>query len=140
VAEGRTREFSSFGWQGAVPNPQDPASFERSKLDWRELAQPAHAELLEWYRALIRLRRAKPALPARAAGREKAAVKFDAAAGWLTFAHGGVLCVFNFAAAAQRVPLPGGGWELALASDGRQATSADEVPARGTLIFAPGGV
>ena len=37
VSEGRRREFAAFGWDPqAVPDPQDPATFERSKLDWTE--------------------------------------------------------------------------------------------------------
>jgi maltooligosyltrehalose trehalohydrolase len=56
VAEGRAREFSSFKWQGEVPNPQDPNTFLRSKLDWREMTEPPHAELFEWHRQLIQLR------------------------------------------------------------------------------------
>ena len=111
VAEGRSKEFSSFRWQGAVPNPQELQTFERSKLDWSELSRPPHAQLFDWYRRLIRLRNEKMTGPS-GTGRGKAAVKFDGRAGWLTFVHGGVLCVFNFAAAAQRVRLPSGEWEI----------------------------
>jgi maltooligosyltrehalose trehalohydrolase len=110
VAEGRSREFSAFRWQGAVPNPQDVQTFERSKLDWSELAQAPHAELYEWYRQLIRLRRSK------VDDGGKATVKFDAKRGWLRFTHGGLLAVFNLAPHAQHVPLPAGEWELALRS------------------------
>ena len=35
TAEGRIAEFARMGWDPAVvPDPQDPATFERSKLDW----------------------------------------------------------------------------------------------------------
>ena len=60
VAEGRRREFD-LGDQ-PPPDPQDPATFERSKLDWSEPAKDEHAELLEWYRSLIALRRSTPDL------------------------------------------------------------------------------
>lgn len=64
VTEGRRAEFSSFGWDPSeVPDPQDPATFERSKLDWDELARSPHREILEWYRTLIDLRRRVPGLP-----------------------------------------------------------------------------
>jgi maltooligosyltrehalose trehalohydrolase len=134
VAEGRSKEFSSFGWQGAVPNPQKMQTFERSKLDWSEMSRPPHAQLFEWYRRLIRLRNEKMTGPS-GTGRGKAAVKFDARAGWLTLVHGGVLCVFNFAAAAQRVRLPSGEWDLALRSDMKEAEPLDGVPGRTTLIY-----
>jgi len=54
VSEGRPREFAEFGWTD-VPDPQDPATFERSRLQW--LRGPENLEMLAWYRALIQLRR-----------------------------------------------------------------------------------
>lgn len=63
VRVGRRAEFAAFGWPPeAVPDPQDPATFERSRLDWTELQQPRHQQLLSWHRELIRLRRQLPAL------------------------------------------------------------------------------
>jgi maltooligosyltrehalose trehalohydrolase len=137
VAEGRRKEFSSFRRHVAlaVPNPQDLETFERSKLRWSELDEPAHADLCDWYRRLIRLRRARWGGPTRTASRRKPAVKFDAKAGWLTVVRDDVLCVLNFADAAQRVPMPPGEWDLGLRSDMREGQSAQEVPARATLIF-----
>jgi len=51
VVEGRRQEFAQFGFQD-TPDPEDPATFERSKLQW----QPGN-EMWEWYRELLRLRR-----------------------------------------------------------------------------------
>ena len=63
VRTGRRREFSRHGWRAEdVPDPMDPATFERSKLNWAERDQPGHAELLALYRELIRLRRERPEL------------------------------------------------------------------------------
>nr|WP_201468947.1 malto-oligosyltrehalose trehalohydrolase [Microbacterium hydrocarbonoxydans] len=63
TAEGRIGEFAKMGWDPAkVPDPQDPGTFERSHLDWREREAPAHAALLELYRRLIALRRHNPDL------------------------------------------------------------------------------
>jgi maltooligosyltrehalose trehalohydrolase len=63
VRNGRRREFASHGWaESEVPDPQDPATFERSKLDWSEPTRPGHAEILDLYRRLIALRRARPEL------------------------------------------------------------------------------
>lgn len=63
VSVGRRSEFAAFGWRpDDVPDPQDPATFMRSKLDWDEPRTGAGADLLEWYRGLIRLRRTVPAL------------------------------------------------------------------------------
>jgi maltooligosyltrehalose trehalohydrolase len=54
VSEGRLREFAGFGWSG-IPDPQEPATFERSRLQWRQGAE--NLEMITWYRALLRLRR-----------------------------------------------------------------------------------
>jgi maltooligosyltrehalose trehalohydrolase len=63
VRNGRRREFASHGWaESDVPDPQDPATFERSKLDWSEPAKPGHAEILDLYKRLIALRRARAEL------------------------------------------------------------------------------
>jgi maltooligosyltrehalose trehalohydrolase len=61
VSEGRRNEFEGFAWDD-VPDPQDAATFERSKLDWSEPTRRVHAELLAWYRRLIALRRTTPEL------------------------------------------------------------------------------
>ncbi|MBU2666565.1 malto-oligosyltrehalose trehalohydrolase [Actinoplanes bogorensis] len=63
VQNGRRREFAAHGWAEAeVPDPQDPETFRRSKLDWNELAKPGHSEILDLYKRLIALRRARPEL------------------------------------------------------------------------------
>ena len=58
VSAGRKAEFEGFaGFTGEVPDPQDPATFERSRLDWDEPSRPGHAHTLALYRALLALRR-----------------------------------------------------------------------------------
>jgi maltooligosyltrehalose trehalohydrolase len=58
VRDGRRREFSAFGWDpDDIPDPQDASTFERSRLNWKELDEPFHRRMLDWYRALIGLRR-----------------------------------------------------------------------------------
>jgi maltooligosyltrehalose trehalohydrolase len=139
VAEGRSREFSAFRWQGAVPNPQDADTFERSKLNWSEPSAPRHAELLAWYRKLISIRRDKIVMPRESlADSAKAVTDFDAEAGWLWFVHNGVLAVFNLADLAQTVPGPGGDWKLVLRSDAAGAQPSDAMPPRSTFIYIGG--
>jgi len=134
VAEGRSREFGSFRRQGEVPDPQELETFTRSKLNWSELSEPPHAEIYDWYRRLIHLRR-DGRVGAKAAGGGKATVSADAEAGYLRFVLGDVLCVFNFAATPQRVRMPRGEWDLALRSDMKEAALADKAPAHATLIY-----
>jgi hypothetical protein len=60
VGEGRCKEFAAFGWKPKeVAPPQSRETFERSKLNWNELAKNSHAKILEWHRKLIALRRAE---------------------------------------------------------------------------------
>ena len=61
--KGRTAEFAAMGWdESLVPDPNDPATFERSKLDWAEATSGDHRRLLQGYRMLARLRRERPEL------------------------------------------------------------------------------
>jgi len=53
VSEGRRSEFKDFNFS-EVPDPEDPATFERSKLTWAN--GPENREMLEWYRRLLQLR------------------------------------------------------------------------------------
>lgn len=54
VSEGRKREFQDFAWK-EFPDPQAPATFKRSRLNWSLAAEDN--EMLRWYRALLDLRR-----------------------------------------------------------------------------------
>ena len=69
IREGRAREFDEtsrdaiYGHHVEVPDPQDRATFEASRLDWKETeTDPVRAALLRWHRRLIALRVSEPAL------------------------------------------------------------------------------
>ncbi|MET4093222.1 malto-oligosyltrehalose trehalohydrolase [Arthrobacter sp. UYCu712] len=114
TAEGRIREFERMGWDPAVvPDPQDPETFTRSKLDWSEAAEGEHARLLELYRALIALRRSTPELVDP--GFEDTAVDFSETEGWLVLRRGRVQVAMNFSAEPRRVAVRG--TSLLLATD-----------------------
>jgi maltooligosyltrehalose trehalohydrolase len=104
VSEGRKKEFSSFGWDpNEIPDPQAVETFTRSKLNWSEAERQPHADLLQWHRQLIRLRREFPELTN---GRlDQVNISFDATARWLTMRRGTIAVVFNFAHQAQSAPL-----------------------------------
>jgi maltooligosyltrehalose trehalohydrolase len=67
VTEGRRREFQHFEAFShmEIPDPQADATFERSKLLWEEQGDPARAGVLAWYRELLRIRAAHPAMQDR---------------------------------------------------------------------------
>jgi len=54
VSDGRRSEFKEFDFS-EVPDPEDPETFERSKLTWAN--QPDNQEMLAWYQDLLRLRK-----------------------------------------------------------------------------------
>ena len=57
VSKGRKEEFKDFpDFQGDVPDPQDPETFTRSKLDWSELEQPEHANIHKMVQELLTMR------------------------------------------------------------------------------------
>jgi maltooligosyltrehalose trehalohydrolase len=98
VSQGRRAEFASFGWSPeGVPDPQDPATFERSKLDWAEPGKERHASLLAWYTELIALRRRVPALTDPRPIRVETAC--DADLGWLVIRRGQVTVAVNLGTA-----------------------------------------
>ncbi len=95
VSEGRRREFARFGWNpNRVPDPQDPRTFDRSKLVWGELDEPFHRRMLEWYRELIRLRRRRPAPRGFAGGGVR--VQVDAEARTVVFDRDSLSVRVNF--------------------------------------------
>ncbi|MCX4187690.1 malto-oligosyltrehalose trehalohydrolase [Methylophaga sp. OBS4] len=63
VAVGRQQEFARFPqfnnpqWRKRIPNPQDPATFEQSVLDWDACNLPLHRQWLALHRELLTLRR-----------------------------------------------------------------------------------
>jgi maltooligosyltrehalose trehalohydrolase len=114
TANGRKAEFAQHGWNAAeVPDPQDPDTFSRSKLDWSELGKPEHGGLLEFYRRLIALRRATPDLTdprldqveaLSGPGTPDVAGRADT---WIVVRRGGYLVAANVGTEADTVPAPG---------------------------------
>ncbi|MEO8744412.1 MAG: malto-oligosyltrehalose trehalohydrolase [Candidatus Dormiibacterota bacterium] len=132
VREGRRHEFAAFGWDPKhVPDPQDLATFERSKLNWRELDVPAHGEMLEWYRALIALRRGlgNPTL-------DGITVLIDADARLLVFTRDTVHVYVNLGDADWQPAVPSGA-RLLLASNDATKAAATHVclPPSSVAIF-----
>ena len=90
--EGRRREFARFAAHaGAVPNPQAPETFMRSKL-----TRKGDARLYRLYAELLRIRSELPA--------GDADVAFDEDKHWLCVRRGQWQLLCNFAAAEMLVP------------------------------------
>ncbi|MBI3962494.1 MAG: malto-oligosyltrehalose trehalohydrolase [Deinococcus sp.] len=124
VRQGRREEFATFQWQGEVPDPQDEATFRRSKLHWELRSQGQHQLLFELYRELLRLRRTLPALAQlskdhlEAVGWEKEKVLFVRR--WTEQEQ--VFMVFNFSQVQLplALPVPAGSWQKQLDSAERR--------------------
>jgi maltooligosyltrehalose trehalohydrolase len=139
VAQGRRSEFAAFGWRAEdVPDPQDHGTFERSKLQWKELRRGSHASMLDWYRALIALRRSTPDL---ADGRiDLVRVTEDEDAMTLVVERGSITTVANLGADEQKVDLPDGrGATVLLASGAGIEVGARSVtlPPNSVVILGP---
>jgi len=126
VREGRRREFGTHGWGiDEVPDPQDVATFQRSVLDWPEAATGGHAAVLETYRRLVALRRARPELTDPRL--DLLRVDADEDARWLVVHRGTLRVVCNLAGQAQDVPVDGRPGAVLLASGDGVATGEASV-------------
>jgi maltooligosyltrehalose trehalohydrolase len=125
VSEGRRREFAAFGWRPeAVPDPQDPASFDRSKLAWDEIDEPFHRRMLEWYRGLIEVRRRLP-VP-REASVAAIRVQVDEDARRLVFERDGISVRVNLGESDWNSTISGAD-RLLMSSDPEIRTGGDSV-------------
>ncbi len=122
TAEGRIAEFARMGWDpDVVPDPQDPHTFERSKLDWSESQRDGHARLLALYRDLAALRRTVPELTDPRFSELHA--EFDDDTGWFRLDRGGVSVLANFG--EDQLALPQGAVVLLSTSGVTDALAAD---------------
>ena len=133
VTEGRSREFSRMGWDPTVvPDPQDPETFRRSRLDWSERSTPRGAALLDLHRDLIALRRTLPALTDPRFG--STAVEVDEDARTVLVRRGSgrdvVVVALNLGEAEARLPAPP-------AYDVRLATASGAQVVDGHVLLPP---
>ncbi|UNB55340.1 malto-oligosyltrehalose trehalohydrolase [Mycolicibacterium sp. YH-1] len=113
TAEGRKAEFAQHGWDAdEVPDPQDPATFARSKVNWDEVGISEHAKLLEVYRGLIALRRNEPDLADP--WLDHLRIDFDERQHWIVMHRGALAIACNLGATPADVPITG---EVLLAWD-----------------------
>lgn len=131
--KGRKQEFAAFNWQGEIPDPQDEATFQRAKLNRKLSSEGRHRVLLEFYRELIRLRRALPAL-ACSNKRDLEVTEWEEEKVLLLRRWSGehqAIIVLNFAERANDLafPFPAGSWRKELDSeDKRWEGVGSEVP------------
>ena len=94
VSEGRKKEFAAFGWDpDEIPDPQDVSTFEASKLNWEEIERQPHADMLDWYKRLIVLRKSRRELTDGVLAQVD--VDFDEEERWFSMQRGGIVLVFT---------------------------------------------
>jgi maltooligosyltrehalose trehalohydrolase len=159
VREGRRAELAGHGQPGTppgtppgtdpgaqIPDPQDPATVERSRLDWSELDQPEHARLLRWYRRLIALRRELADVSVGDLEATEVRYEISDRPGWLVVGRGDVRVVCNLSDDVRTVELESdrvlevrAAWApVAWTQGGRGAVGpALVVPGHGVAVLAP---
>ncbi|MBF0814952.1 malto-oligosyltrehalose trehalohydrolase [Microbacterium paludicola] len=132
TAKGRIAEFERMGWDPAVvPDPQDPETFRRSKLDWSEPSTGRHARLLRMHRELIALRRREPDLTDPRFDRLSAEWSEDPR--WIRIRRGALEIVVNLADLPLAITPPR---EVLFATKPLGA-EADGIPPRSGAIIRP---
>jgi maltooligosyltrehalose trehalohydrolase len=122
VRKGRADEFSAFGWKGEIPDPQDEATFARSRPNPALRESGTHALLFSLHRELIRIRKTDPVLSrADREGMEVTLFGQDRALAVLRRnGSARAAAVFHFGAASAALSVPGGPWTIVLdSSDAR---------------------
>jgi maltooligosyltrehalose trehalohydrolase len=106
TAEGRKAEFAEHGWDAdEIPDPQDPQTFLRSKLDWDDIGEPPHAAVHAFYRELIALRHNEPDLADPWLGH--LVVDYDERERWIVMRRGRIGIGCNLGTNQVRVPVGG---------------------------------
>ncbi|MGV0603839.1 malto-oligosyltrehalose trehalohydrolase [Mycolicibacterium sp. XJ1904] len=106
TAEGRKREFAEHGWDAdEIPDPQDPETFERSKLKWDEIDEGDHGRLRRVYRDLIVLRHNEPDMADPWLG--SLGIDYDEDRRWIVMHRGSLSIACNLGTDAVDVPVTG---------------------------------
>ncbi|MFJ8509141.1 malto-oligosyltrehalose trehalohydrolase [Streptomyces avermitilis] len=137
VRRGRRREFAAHGWaEEDVPDPQDPATRDRSCLDWSEPESGVHARVLAWYRGLISLRHREADLSDPDLTDVK--VAYDEEARWIAFRRGDVRVAVNLSKEPARIPLGLAHARVLAAWEPVEAPGADgllELPGESSVVL-----
>lgn len=121
---GRQSECAEFGWTDVVPDPQSTETFRRSMLNRVVLDQRSNRILWNYYRELIKLRKALPALAHLDKNSMRVTADVPARTMCVDRWHGAsqVFMAFNLgeAPALIEAALPEGGWSKELDSAGSE--------------------
>ena len=114
VRKGRKEEFASFKWAGEPPDPQAEATFAKSKINHHLYTEGQHRILYQFYRVLIRIRKATPSLSNLSKDHMK--VIGDKSNGimqlhrWTDNEQVAIICNLSKKSETIDISLPGGDW------------------------------
>ncbi|MGC4940426.1 malto-oligosyltrehalose trehalohydrolase [Kribbella sp. DT2] len=134
VRTGRRSEFAAFGWDAEeIPDPQDPETWRSSVLDWTELDQSPHRELLAWYRDLLALRARDDDLRDDRIGSATVTSGDD----WLVVGRGALRVVVNLGEEERVVPVDGvPSYEVMTFGTSDQVTDGVALSGRSVAVWA----
>ena len=138
--EGRIREFERMGWdRDAIADPQDENTFLSAKLNWDEVDSAGHAEMLDLYRRLARLRRDRAELTDPRFTRTS--VTFDDDERWLVADRAGLRIAANLSDETRTVALGGPSGPVLMATRKGVAVEAETLtlPPHAAAVLAPDG-
>ena len=123
VRKGRRNEFSSFQWQGRIPDPQDEATFLSARLNHNLKKEGWHKLLLRFYHELIHIRKQTPVF-ASLNKKDMKVQEFNDNMVWIHRWKGKYqsLTIFRFTGLVETVelPFPEGCWNMLLDSASRK--------------------
>jgi len=104
IFKGRVEECAGYGIPAdCVPDPHAIETFTAAKLNWGEMNQGWHRELLEWHRALIALRRRHQVITS--GNLDNVFPEANESEQWLILHRRPFTTIANFAEEARTVPL-----------------------------------
>ncbi|MBS0183185.1 MAG: malto-oligosyltrehalose trehalohydrolase [Nitrospira sp.] len=146
VRRGRRAEFASFAWEGEIPDPQDPLTYERSRVNIDGPLDSRRAAILKWTRELIGLRKSIPSLGAGGAhpmyhvlDHEEENVLTEHRRG-VQGPDALVVLSFNHAPVSVRLREPEGRWLLRLESTAQEFGGDGQQRLPQEMVIAPAGV
>jgi maltooligosyltrehalose trehalohydrolase len=112
VRKGRKAEFAAFHTEGEAPDPVAEETFLRSKLQWNLTHGGRHKVMLDYYKALIALRKTNPVL--QHLSRKNLEVSCNAEQNTLLLKrwneHVQLICLMNFSRKQHAIPIPKQVW------------------------------
>ncbi|MGW8285615.1 MAG: malto-oligosyltrehalose trehalohydrolase [Candidatus Deferrimicrobiaceae bacterium] len=144
VRKGRREEFAAFRWEGEIPDPQDEATFLRSRIDPRLCESGRHKTLLAFYRELLLLRKDHPVL-SWLSKEDMEVMAFESekvlfVRRWKGTGQTAMVLHFGSAPVSLALPLPPGRWEKLVDSsedrwDGTGASPLESLRSHGSVAF-----